>query len=189
MKSSCTEFSQCRKELIGTDILGMYQDHKDKDEIKANDSLSVTSASPVEESADTCLPLKSDDDAGSSNAKEVEMKKISNSSSSDITTTEPKVDNDTSQPPAKKHRILAPADANSKHTQAESKPTVEQQGPHSNLLRQIFGNGNRGRDSGDNNFSSADANFVGIATPKQASSDQKRNNRQMRTLPNLVNYL
>lgn len=169
MKSSCTEFSQCRKELIGTDILGMYQDHKDKEEFKANDSLSVTSASPAEESADTCLPLKSDDDAGSSNAKEVEMKKISNSSSSDITTTEPKVDNDTSQPPAKKHRIFV--------------------GPHSNLLRQIFGNGNRGRDSADNNFSSTDANAVGIATPKQASSDQKQNNRQMRTLPNLVNYL
>ncbi len=124
------------------DILGMYMDHKYKveEEEEANDLTAST-----KESIETSLPLSSD--KGTSNAQEVEKKE----SSSSNTTTESK-EKGTSEPPVKKHRISGPSissdDNSSEHPQAESKPNVEQ-GPHSSLLRQIFGNDNRGGDSGN----------------------------------------
>ena len=59
----------------------------------------------------------------------------------------------------KKNDSSDPSDANSKHPQAKSKSNVEE-GPHSSLLRQIFGNVNGGgdSDSGDTTSSSTSSN-------------------------------
>jgi len=171
--------SQSNSDTI--DILGMYLNHKSKveEEVEANDSEPAVTSS-TKESSGTSIPVKSDDD-GTSNVKQVERKKaspkVSNSSPSD-TTTQPK-EKGASQPTAKKNDSSDPSDANSKHPQAKSKSSVEQ-GPHSNLLRQIFGK-NSGEDSGDSNSTSAKINAVGVATSKQAAADQKRDDNTVKS--------
>ena len=155
--------SQSNSDTI--DILGMYLNHKSKveEEVEANDS-KPTVTSSTKESSGTSLPVKGDDEAEKVERKKAPPK-VSNSSPSE--TAQPK-EKGTSQPTVKKHHSSDPSDAISKHPQAKSKSTVEQ-GPHSNLLRQIFGK-NSGEDSGDTTSTSTNVN----ATSKQAAADQKR---------------
>lgn len=146
------------------DILGMYMDHKYK--VEEEDEADDLTAS-TKESSETSLPLSSDE--RTSNAKEVEKKDSSPSN----TTTEPEPkEKGTSQPPVKKQRISAPSSSSdsssSEHPQAESKSVVEQ-GPHSSLLRQIFGNDKRGGNSGNTTCSST--NFNAAADQKKTSDN------------------
>lgn len=148
------------------DFLGMYMDHKYKveEEIEMDD---LTAA--AKESSETPLPRSSDE--GTSNTKEVEKKNSSSSPSN--TTTEPKGKN-TSLPPVKKRRISGPSlssdSSSSEHLQAKSKSNVVQ-GPHSSLLRQIFGNGNGGGDSGNTTTSYSSTNINAAANQKKADDN------------------
>jgi len=134
-------------------ILDMYKKHKSS---KANESEEKNESS----------------DGGTSNVKKIEGKKtlamVSNSSHSD-TTTGPK--EDTSQRSLEKSRT---SDDNSKqHPKAKSKAIVEQ-GPHGDLLHQIFGRGHNDGESGDT-CSSAKVNAAGVGTTSnQVFQDQKK---------------
>lgn len=157
-----------RSESDTVTILEMYKKRKSEvgGEVETNiskQSLTLTSSKKAKkESSGSHFRVKSDD--RNSNAKEVKRTEapsspmVSNSSSSDTTTTQT----------LKKRHISDP----SKHPHAKSKSIVEQ-GPHGNLLQQIFGKGNSGGGDGDTS-SSTNVNAAGVATAIQAASDQKK---------------
>jgi hypothetical protein len=113
---------------------------------------------------------------GTSYVKKMEGKKttarVSNSSHSDTTT---ELKEGTSQRTMEKSHSSDPSDDNS--TYAQAKPTaIIEQGPHSGLLQQIFGNGQNGSVPG-NTCSSAKVNNtdeVATTSKRVVSSDQKK---------------